>query len=199
MAWFPKKRSPIDRRLDELNRQIADLENQVRKQSQESLRRTEEAAPGPPPPSQDAKPTTPAASHPPGTSRPRFRTTVTPKGASPVHGIEPHEVDFFARRDRPVDFTLDTPHAPSAKQAETGKGGLAPDRKKGGIIDDLFSLFSKSKPQPEQERLASYLTTGSFQRLKPLRYEKRVARTRLIIMVAIIVVIVILIIKFVLR
>jgi pyruvate/2-oxoglutarate dehydrogenase complex dihydrolipoamide acyltransferase (E2) component len=204
MAWFQKKKSPVDRRLDDLNNQIAELEAQLRKQQEEDLRRAAEAAAPTeqdrqsqePPPAAPQNETPAPKPH----SRPRFRTTVTPRGVSPVHGIEPHEVDFFARRDKPVDFSMEGGQATPPKSADAKKSGPAPvESKSPGFLSDLLDLFGKPKPQSHQQQLASYLTTGSFQRLKPLRYEKRVARTRLIILVVIVAVIIILMVKFVMR
>lgn len=204
MAWFQKKKSPVDRRLDDLNNQIVELEAQLRKQQQDELRRAAEATA---PTKQDSRNQEP----PPGSprddahapkphSRPRFRTTVTPKGVSPVHGIEPHEVDFFARRDKPVDFGLEGGQAAPPKSAIAKKGGSAPVESKSlGFLNALLNLFGTPKPQSQQQQLASYLTTGSFQRLKPLRYEKRIARTRLVIVVVIVTVIIVLIARFVMR
>lgn len=204
MAWFQKKKSPVDRRLDQLNDQIAELESQLRKQQEEAQRRAAEAA-NPPQPDgqgrgQTADASQPVTQAPKIPDKPRFRTTVNPRGVSPVHGIEPHEVDFFARRDRPVDFSLESEAPAKSKSADANKTVPPTAQPKVlQVINDFLNLFNKPKPQPQQERLASYLTTGSFQRLKPLRYERRVARTRLIILGVIITVIVILLIKFVMR
>ena len=55
---------------------------------------------------------------------------------------------------------------------------------------DLHSFFQRIKnhfnpPPTMNPRLVSYLAAGSFQGLRPLRYEKRVARNRFILLVTI--------------
>jgi len=191
MPWFKKKPNPLDRRLEHLNQQIAELEAQIRQQRR---------APPPPAPEQDnggsvthpeQKPPAPAAN-----ARPRFRTTVNPKNAAPLHGIEPHEVDFFARKDRPVDFSLDEKPASSNPSQADAKPSV-PDSATPSLIEALTRLFHKPKSTQNQERLANFLTTGSFQRIKPLRYERRAARNRLILVLLILAVVAILIFKFV--
>jgi hypothetical protein len=183
MPWWKKKQSPVERRMEQLDQRIAELQAQLRARPKpEPLPPVEEPAASQPN-GQETEPDAPA-SPPKAQSRPRFRTTVTPKSATPVHGIEPHEVDFFARKDRGVNFDLEASDATGGKGASDHKSPGPPQSP--GLFDGLAGLFSKPKPPPAQDRLASYLTTGSFQRIKPLKYEKRVARNRLIAVVLIV-------------
>lgn len=200
MPWFNKKRNPVERRLSELDEEIAALEARLREQQLELEQRAQQRA--------TAKPTQPqqqpcsvednhTSTHgekespqksPP--SRPRFRTTALPNGGSMVHGIEPHEVDFFARRDRPVDFSLDAANEPPATSNHPSpKPAPAETNPSQRLVDAIFRRFQKPKSQDPRERLASYLTTGSFQTLKPLRYERRIARNRLIVLMALLAVV----------
>lgn len=194
MAWFKKKQSPVERRLDELNQQIAELEAQLRREQEEEAQRAADESASPQHNGHEPASHVPDAA-PENKSRPRFRTTVTPKNATPIHGIEPHEVDFFARRDRSVDFSHGPGKTPPASKDNPNQH-TASNGSTSGILDAIAALFRRPKPQRSQERLASFLTTGSFQTLKPLKYERRVARNRLIIIVLIIAVVAILIYKF---
>src|ERR1043166_1035513 len=203
MAWFKKKQSPIEKRLEELNQQIAELETQARRQEEAAVRRaaqpSESETDGQ---NQIVAPTEPEIEKPaPDKSahRPRFRTTVTPSGVSPVHGIEPHEVDFFARRDKPVDFSLEQGQSSPAKSSEAKKDSAETQAPQShGFLDDILRLFHKPKSPPSRARLA-YLTTGSFKRLKPLKYERRVARNRAIVLILILAVVVVLLARCVTR
>lgn len=194
MAWFKKKRSPIEQRLNELDDQIAALENQLRRQQQEeeeaARRAAQESTPAPPstePDSGNHREPAPAAPKP--TQRPRFRTTVTPRGVSPVHGIEPHEVDFFARRDKPVDFSLEAGNETPSKPAGDRSPAPPTESTPPGFVEQVGRLFGRQKPPEQTERLANFLSTGSFQRIKPLKYEKRVARNRFFVLLMILVVV----------
>lgn len=184
MAWFKKKRSPIEERLGELDEQIAALEAQLRRQQeQEAARRA--APPTPTPDAHAGNHREPTAAPEKSTQRPRFRTTVTPRGVSPVHGIEPHEVDYFARRDKPVDFSLETGNEPSARPAGGSAAEPSSNDASPGFLGQVGRLLGRQKPAGQTERLASFLSTGSFQRIKPLKYEKRVARNRFVVLLLI--------------
>jgi hypothetical protein len=200
MAWFKKKQSPIDQRIQQLNRQIAALEEQARRQGVEDARRRMDPQIARESNGRDEPVASPGQEEvpaPKNTAGPRFRTTVTPKGVSPVHGIEPHEVDFFARPNKSVDFGPDS--GPGSKGGKPNKGTAEPIQPaRHNVIDDILNFFHKPKTPREKDRLA-YLTTGSFQTLKPLRYEKRVARNRLIILLLILAVVVFLLLKCVTR
>ncbi len=202
MAWFKKKKSPIDQRLEELDRQMAELEALARRQQQEAAR----AAQAQPAPDASRPSQPPAANRSAGPAapppKPRFRTTVTPKGVAPIHGIEPHEVDFFARKDKAVDFSLEAEERAASKPSSEPEKTELPSPTQNQIHDFIDWVLRRGvqpkEPHPK-ERLASYLTTGSFQRLKPLRYERRVARTRFAILALIVVVVLILLYKFITR
>jgi hypothetical protein len=46
------------------------------------------------------------------------------------------------------------------------------------------SLFGQ-RPAPADPRLVSYLSTGSFKTVRPLRYERRVARNKFLVSLAV--------------
>jgi hypothetical protein len=198
MPWFKKKRSPIDQRIEELNQELASLEAEQRRQAEETERRKAAASAATPAPGQEngqeqpgERPALPFRE----TRKPRIRTTVNPGGTASVHGIEPHEFDFFARRDRPVDFS-EPGHVAGAKPKDDKKPvGPHGTHAGPGLWEALLSLFNAPKPRQEQEKFASFLTTGSFQRLKPLKYERRIARNRFIAVAVIVLAIAFLLVK----
>lgn len=60
--------------------------------------------------------------------------------------------------------------------ADAGRGAAAP----GGLRGWWQSLFAP-RPGPADPKLVSYLSAGSFKTVRPLRYERRVARNRFLV------------------
>jgi hypothetical protein len=91
--------------------------------------------------------------------KPKLRSTALPPGATAVEGRPPAEAS--ARRDEPrrLPGTLETPEPPRAW--------------------DRFLEWLRGPP-PNNPKLVNYLAAGSIQGLRPLRYEKRIARNRVL-------------------
>jgi|SRR6516162_11758575 hypothetical protein len=111
---------------------------------------------------------------------PKLRSTAVPHGATVARAAEPpvpaaHEPVFEEVKPlRPVEETT------------------APDQfNEFGVRKyDLPGLFGRlrqqfRRPTTSNPRLVTYLAAGGVQGLRPLRYEKRVARNRFILLVAV--------------
>jgi cell division protein FtsB len=148
MAKPRKKPDPIDARAHALNDEIAALEEQI-KQLDSQL------ASAPPPPA------------------PRLRSTALPHG-SPNH---PHS--SATARHEPVFEKVDLERLSAQGEA------VSPEHfnELGVRKYDLAAWFERIKsnfrgPPTANPRLVHYLAAGSVQGLRPMRYEKRVARNR---------------------
>jgi len=161
MGLFKKKPDPVSERERMLDDQIASLEAQIK---QLSTRLTEPgSAPAP--------------------SQPRLRSTAIPHGptlpaktAPPAAGPEPIFEEVGSNPFQPAA----EPPAP------------APPSDLGVRKDGLASFWDRLKrhlqgPTTTNPKLVNYLAAGSIQGLRPLRYEKRVARTRFIVLVALLI------------
>jgi hypothetical protein len=67
---------------------------------------------------------------------------------------------------------------PPAARPKTPSGTRSPSRNREGLWPRLMRAFRP--PQSSNPRLINYLAAGSIQGLRPLRYEKRVARNRVV-------------------
>ena len=115
-------------------------------------------------------------------ARPRLRSTARPHGAPlPVASAPPREPVF-----EPVDHqrvkAQSEPETPAAHFNELGVRRL-----------DWSGAWRRLKnhfhgPPANNPRLINYLAAGSIQGLRPMRYEKRVARNRVIGLIIILVV-----------
>jgi hypothetical protein len=98
---------------------------------------------------------------------PRYRSTALPQGASPP-----------ARE--PVFEPVDRNQLKSASQSRSGATQLNetgdPKRGLSGFLDRVKKNFTGSPTS--NPKLVNYLAAGNVQGLRPLRYEKRVARNR---------------------
>jgi hypothetical protein len=153
MGHAKKKSDPISDRSRALNDQIAALESEIKKLDAQLQR-----AP---------------------VSAPRLRSTAIPHGATIARAHEPspppppppvHEPVF--EEIKPLPDTQET---------------AAPDQfnELGVRKYDLPALFNRirnhfRRPTTSNPRLVTYLAAGGVQGLRPLRYEKRVARNRVI-------------------
>jgi hypothetical protein len=112
--------------------------------------------------------------------QPRFRSTTGPRGLSisAPPKREPAPPEHF----EPVDHTPLQSAAPQMTRDHYNELGV---RKY-----DLLAAWQRAKnifkpPPASNPKLVNYLAVGSIQGLRPLRYEKRVARNRFIFFVAV--------------
>jgi len=161
MAWFRKSTDPISDRARVLNQEIAELEAQIKKLDGR-LQRNE--------------------------SQPHLRSTTLPHGvtfnrswsypsASPPPGLVAQEPIFEeVDQDR-----LEGRVEPATRPEHYSELGV---RKY-----DLTALLRRVRnhfrgPSTTNPKLVSYLAAGGIQGLRPMRYEKRVARNRFIVLAA---------------
>ncbi len=165
MGWFRKKPDPISARARALNEEIAALEAQIktldarvqRQQNQPHLRST-------------------ALTHDAGLPQPSAASGVaTPPNVSPSPPAAQEPI--FEKVDQ------------EALQARN-EGISTPEHynELGVRKYDLPALWRRIKghfrgPSTTNPKLVSYLAAGGIQGLRPLRYEKRVARNRFIFLV----------------
>jgi hypothetical protein len=151
MAPSKKKPDPISDRAAALNAEIAALEAQIKQLDNQLL--------APP--------------------KPKYRSTALPPGSAPAHPPE-----------KPV--SPPPAHEPVFEEInrEPLKSGGAetPDHYNdlGVRKYDLPALFERVRnhfrgPTTANPRLVNYLAAGGVQGLRPLRYEKRVARNRFVV------------------
>lgn len=155
IAWFRKKADPISDRARALNEEIAALEAQIKNLDDRLQRQS---------------------------SQPRLRSTTVPQTQSlplaPSTAIatpEPIFEDLHQGRLKAPNETLNTP----AHYNELGVRKY-----------DLPALLRRIRnhfrgPATTNPKLVSYLAAGGIQGLRPLRYEKRVARNRFIALVTV--------------
>jgi hypothetical protein len=163
MALFRKKQDPISDRARALNSEIAALEAQIRKY-ETRLGRSPAGADAPESP----------ARRPP---------------ASPFASVQPSGT---ARRQPPweeVDHRQLTAEADMAREIVHVNDLGMPKYDLPGLIAKARGLFRG--PTTSNPRLVSYLAAGGIQGLRPLRYEKRVARNRFIVFALILLVLLI--------
>jgi hypothetical protein len=158
MAWFKKKPDPISDRARALNSEIAKLESQIQQLDAQVQR-----------------------DH----SQPRLRSTALPYGSSVNHAApapapppEPvvHEPIFEEVGQNLLKARGEAPTTPEHYN-ELGMRKY-----------DLPALVRRLRehfrgPSTSNPKLVSYLAAGGIQGLRPLRYEKRVARNRFIFFV----------------
>ena len=171
MAWFKKKPDLISDRARALNEEIAALESQI----QQLDARHKEA----PPPA-------------------KLRSTAIPHGETIQR---PEDVDTristaAARRNEAEKADPSKPHEPIFEDVDQNrlkaKGEVVPPdhyNDLGVRKYDLPALLKRIRnhfrgPSTNNPKLVHYLAAGGVQGLRPLRYEKRVARNRFILFVA---------------
>jgi hypothetical protein len=168
MAWFKKKPDPISDRARALNEEIAALESQIQQLN--------EHKPQPPPPA-------------------KLRSTAIPHGETIQRGAEVEPaLKPEARSQKPE---TPAPHEPIFEEVDQGRlkarGEVAtPDHynELGVRKYDLPALLRRIRnhfrgPSTNNPKLVHYLAAGGVQGLRPLRYEKRVARNRFVFFVVI--------------
>src|SRR6185503_2579277 len=176
MGLFKKKADPISERTRALNEQIADLEKQITRLADKI-----ETEPDPPPPAPDPPPepvqekvprNVPAEPQ----SGPRLRSTAFPQSQVVVHSSarDSSELVFEEVPNNPFKVNGDEPPPEPEPDIGVRKGNLAEMWKP---VQNQFKAPPASNP-----KLVSYLAAGSIQGLRPLRYEKRIARNRTIVL-----------------
>jgi len=160
MALFKKKPDPLSDRARALNQEIAQLESQIKKLDSR-LQKND--------------------------SQPRLRSTALPHGTTVTHqpdsvaeeaDLKPVHEPIFEEID--LNRLQDRSEPPTSTPEHFNDLGM---RKY-----DLVALFRRWRnhfqgPSTTNPRLVSYLAAGGIQGLRPLRYEKRVARNRFIALV----------------
>jgi hypothetical protein len=130
-------------------------------------------------------------------STPKFRSTALPKGKTVPHATEkpapppPSEPVFEEIPVKPMQNREDADSSDHYNELGVRKY-------------DLPALWSRirnhlSGPTTSNPRLVNYLAAGGVQGLKPLRYEKRVARNRVILLSAVLLAVLLGILLLVLR
>jgi hypothetical protein len=158
MAWFRKKPDPISDRARALNDEIARLESQIRELGGE-LQRDQ--------------------------TQPRLRSTALPHSSTISHGTPAPALPPAPAAQEPIFEELGQ-HVLEARSEAT----TTPDHynELGVRKYDLPALLRRLRehfhgPSTTNPKLVSYLAAGGIQGLRPLRYEKRVARNRFIFFV----------------
>jgi hypothetical protein len=160
MAWFSKKPDPISDRARALSDEIAHLDAQI-KHLDSQLQRQQ--------------------------TQPRLRSTALPHGAT---------LSYSAPPPAPPPAPLPAAQEPIFEPVDQGMldardaAVTTPEHynELGVRKYDLPALFHRIRnhfrgPSTTNPKLVSYLAAGGIQGLRPLRYEKRVARNRLIFFV----------------
>jgi hypothetical protein len=167
MSLFKKKRDPIAEREKLLNERIAALEEEIQHLASQP----------PPMPAVPAFHSNSTAVFTPATpvqAQPRLRSTARPHGQATPATTTPalHEPVFEeVGKDR--------------LNSDAGAAPPAPPNDLGVRKNDLATALGRLKrhfrgPPTSNPKLVHYLSAGSIQGLRPLRYEKRVARNRVI-------------------
>src|ERR1043165_1006963 len=180
MGLFRKKSDPISERARVLNEEIASLEAQIKKLS------TQETKPGTPQTKPAPQTNHHLETHPPASvtspaAQPRLRSTTMPnhrhsQGSAKAVAPGPHEPGYEVADHNPT-----RPQQPPSLAPET-------DHDLGVRKYDLRASWRRLKnhfrgPPTSNPKLVNYLAAGSIQGLRPLRYERRVARNRFIVLV----------------
>src|SRR6185503_18150965 len=160
MGLFKKKLDPFSQRAAALNEQIAALEQQIKQLTEEQSAVSTPATP------------TPA----PALPQPRLRSTAKPRGPLPAYAPEP--VDLPGLQE-PIFEEVDQERI-QLQQEEAASGDL---NGLGVRKHDLVGFWRRLTahfrgPSTTNPKLVNYLAAGSIQGLRPMRYEKRVARNR---------------------
>lgn len=155
MAWLTKKSDPISARERALNEEISQLEAQIKKLDSRLARNA------------------PAARSDTRASSNRENGAISPVAEKPAKPAEPifEEVD----KDRLKDRAEPASHPEHFNELGVRKYDLP------AFLRRLRTQFRG--PSTTNPRLVSYLAAGGIQGLRPLRYEKRVARNRFIALV----------------
>lgn len=162
MAWFKKKPDPLSDRARALNDEIASLEAQI-KQLDSQLQEA-------PPPA-------------------KLRSTAVPHGETLQRGAEPPARTQKSEPPPPQEPIFEEVDQDRLKSR--GEVATPEHYNDLGVRKyDLPALLRRIRnhfrgPSTNNPKLVHYLAAGGVQGLRPLRYEKRVARNRFILFVAV--------------
>jgi len=161
MAWLRRKTDPISDRARTLNDEIAELESQIKKLDARLQRNHLQA-------------------------QPRLRSTAIPQVGTVSHPSHAHAPSAPPVADEPIFEEVDR------DRLKTRAESVTPDHfnELGVRKYDLPALLRRLRnqfrgPSTTNPKLVSYLAAGGIQGLRPMRYEKRVARNRFILLVVI--------------
>lgn len=157
MAFLKKKVDPISDRARTLNSQIAALESEIKKLDTQIQR----------------------------TPTPKLRSTAMPYGATVPRTTElprvpkpaAHEPVFEKINQEPLQSRADAESADHFNELGVRKYDLP------ALWGRLKNYFRS--PTSNNPRLVNYLAAGGVHGLRPMRYEKRVARNRFILLVVV--------------
>lgn len=162
MAFAKRKGKPVDPISDRaraLNDQIAALESQIKKLDSQLQQ----------------------------TTTPKLRSTTLPHGAT---------INRTRETAPPLPKPAPEPVFEEIKPVRADDEAAGPDQfnELGVRKYDLPALFGRlrrqfSRPAASDSRLVTYLAAGGVRGLRPLRYEKRIARRRFIVLVIILLVV----------
>ena len=159
MAWLRKKADPISEKARALTAEIASLENEIQKLDSQLQN---------------------------GSAQPKLRSTAFPSTVSrPEPEPETASVMSSPRVEEPIFEEV----APNRLEARSEQPTTPEHYNSLGVRKyDLPALLRRIQnhfrgPSTTNPKLVSYLAAGGIQGLRPLRYEKRVARNRFIVFV----------------
>jgi hypothetical protein len=163
MGWFRKNSDPLSDRARALNDEIADLEAQIKKLDARLQRDQTE-------------------------SQPRLRSTAIPQGETINHETPNAEsASDHKIHDEPIFEEVHVDRLQDKSEPVTTPMHY---NELGVRKYDLPALLRRVRdqfrgPSTTNPKLVSYLAAGGIQGLRPMRYEKRVARNRFIVLVAV--------------
>ena len=164
MAWFRKTADPISDRARVLNEDIAKLESEIKRLDAQLQRNN---------------------------SHPRLRSTALPHGAMLNRSSAAQSTPGLPGPAGPSAELILEPVDQDRLKARNENGTTPEHYNELGVRKyDLPALFKRLRnqfrgPSTTNPKLVSYLAAGGLQGLRPLRYEKRVARNRFIVLVVI--------------
>jgi len=165
MAWFRKNSDPLSDRARALNDEIADLESQIKKLDARLQRSNQ------------------------GEGQPRLRSTAMPQGATVNHEM-PDSAEaspILKINDEPIFEDVGVDRLKDKTEPITTPLHY---NELGVRKYDLPALLRRVRdqfrgPSTTNPKLVSYLAAGGIQGLRPMRYEKRVARYRFYVLVVV--------------
>jgi cell division protein FtsB len=163
MAWLRKKPDPLSDRARALTQEIAQLEDEIKRLGAQAEREQ---------------------------VHPRLRSTALPHGSTlsyPGAGAAPPSAPPAEAAHEPIFEEVD-----QGRLESSGESILPREHynELGVRKYDLPALLRRIRgcfqgPSATNPKLVSYLAAGGIQGLRPLRYEKRVARRRFMILAAV--------------
>jgi len=178
MGMFKKKQDPIQQKELEIQKQISAIQQEIQRLSRNQG--------GDSPHHLENSNNIPRF----GERPPRLRSTTRPNGAK-AHAMPEPAMEVPVESADPI-FEEVHQKNPFRHQAPPNDREL--DQAMGLRQDDLVSAWERIRnhfrsPVTSNPKLVNYLAAGSIQGLRPLRYEKRIARNRFIALASILVVI----------